>query len=218
MHTKRTAAGQEKGIKWTTTPRGPHRKAESIPLGRIMINLGYADKTREAHAIIVGGMAQVDGVVRKDKNYGVGLMDVVSIPKVKKDVRLVTSKAGIVLKDIDPKEAKIKPCKIIGKRTLPGGKTQLTLHDGTTILCDKKVAVNDTAVLESPGRKLMEIIPYETGNQAVIVSGRHRGYKGELKEVVKGTAARGSLTKVGDIQTLTEYVFVIGRDKPVVDA
>ncbi|MFH1054718.1 MAG: S4 domain-containing protein [Candidatus Altiarchaeota archaeon] len=215
MHTKAIAVGGEKGRKWTATPRGPHKKTESIPLIDVLKMLDLADKSEEAEKIISGGMIEVDGKPVKDSKYGVGLMDVLSIPKTKENFIVTTAKKGFTLKVVG--SSKTKLCRVIGKRTLTGGKTQLNLHDGTNLISDKKVKVNDTIVLELPGRKLKEVIPYEAGNHVLVVSGRHRCEKGVVKEVLPGTAARKSLTAIGDFKTLTEYVFVIGKDKPMVE-
>jgi small subunit ribosomal protein S4e len=215
MHTKRIAVGGVKGIKWTATPRGAHRKSEAKPLVSILRDLGYADNAREARKIIVTGKVEVDGIPRKDQNYGAGLLDVVSIPSIKKSYRIIAEKNGLVLKETS-KGANLKPCRVTGKKILPKGKVQITLHDGTTILTDK-AAVNDTVVLEMPQRKIKEIIKYEQGNFGVVVRGRHRGHSGQIKEVTKGTAARPSLTQIGDQQTLTQYIIVLGKDKPVIE-
>ena len=211
MHTKRIASGGHKGIKWTATPKGPHRKDSCKTLTNILKELGYADNSREAKSIIVGGNVLVDGIPRKDQNYGAGLMDVVSIPKVKKSVRIVPEKNGLVLKEVPEKDTKTKLCRVIGKRLLPKGIVQISLHDGTALLTDKKMSVGDTAIVEMPSRKIKDIIPYQTGTNAIVVSGRHRGIQGEIKEITPGTAARKSLTTIGDSQTLTEYVFAIGK-------
>ena len=64
---------------------------------------------------------------------------------------------------------------------------------------------------------LKEIINYAAGNFALIARGRHRGISGEIKEILPGTAARKSLTTIGDLQTPTQYVFIIGKDKPQVE-
>jgi small subunit ribosomal protein S4e len=218
MHTKAMAVGGQKGIKWTATPKGPHRKSESITLGNMLKKLNLTDNTRESKKVIYSGMVEVDGIARTDPNYGAGLMDVVSIPKIKKSYRLVPEKNGIIFKEISDKEAGIKPCRIVGKRLLPKGKVQVTFHDGTTLLMDKKVNVNDTLVLEMPKRKVKEMLPYAPGSSVVVVHGRHRGKKGTIKEVIPGSAARKSLTTIDAFQTLTDYVFVIGKDKPVIEA
>jgi small subunit ribosomal protein S4e len=217
MHTKRIAVGGDKGIKWTATPKGPHKKDACITLSKMLQNIGYADNSREAKTIIVGGSVQVDCTVRKDLNYGAGLMDVIYIPQLKKGYRVVPEKNGLVLKEVSEKDGKTKLCRIIGKRLLPKGAVQVSLHDGTSLITDKKMSVGDTAVVEMPSRKIKEILPYDVGSVAVVVNGRHRGVNGKIKEITPGTAARKSLTTIGDSQTLTEYVFVIGKDKAQVD-
>jgi small subunit ribosomal protein S4e len=217
MHTKRIAIGGVKGIKWVATPRGPHKKTQSKPLVSIIKELGYADKGTEARKIIIWGMVEVDGVKRKDKNFGAGLMDIISLPKIKKHYRVVSEKNGLVIKDISEKESKIKVCKVIGKKLQPQGKSQITFHDGYVLITDKKIKVDDSVVFDLPERKIKEIIPYQVGVKAIVVNGRHTGHHGEIKEIIEGSAQRKSQTKVGDTQTLTEYIFVIGKDKPVIE-
>ncbi|MFH0861643.1 MAG: S4 domain-containing protein [Candidatus Altiarchaeota archaeon] len=217
MHTKRIASGGQKGIKWTATPKGPHRKDSCKTLTSILKELGFADNSREAKSIVVRGNILVDGVIRKDQNYGAGLMDVVSIPMMKKSVRIVPGKNGLELKEVSDKDVKVKLCRVIGKRLLAKGAVQISLHDGVALLTDKKVSVGETVVVEIPSRKIRDILPYGKGCAAVVVSGRHRGKQGQIKEITPGTAARASLTTIDDTQTLTEYVFVIGKDKPQVE-
>ena len=48
------------------------------------------------------------------------------------------------------------------------------------------------------------------------MKGRHNGKVGKIEEIVKGTAARKSLTVIDKLPTLTEYVFVIGKGEPMI--
>ena len=217
MHTKSIAVGGVKGKKWTVTPRGPHPKSESMPLLSVLRDLKYADNAVEAKKIIVKGMILVDGKKVKNPVHGVGLMDSISLPTIKKNYRIMPVKHGLIPKEIHEKDTKVKLCRVIGKTLLSGNKLQLNLHDGTNILSDTKVKVGDTVVLEVPSRKIKEILPYEKGATAVVVSGRHRAQSGAIKEIVAGDAARKSLTTIGERQTLTEYVFIIGKDKAQVE-
>jgi len=217
MHTKSIASGGHKGRKWTVTPRGPHKKNESKPLLSILRDLKYADNAREARKIIASGYVLVDGKKCRNPVLGLGLMDSFSIPKVKKSYRIVPVKHGLVPKEVPEKDTKNKLCKVIGKTVMSGNKIQLNLHDGTNFISDKKVKVGDTVILEMPERKIKEILPYEKGATAVVVSGRHRGESGAIKDVTPGTEARASLTTIGDKQTLTKYVFIIGKDKAQVE-
>jgi len=219
MHTKRIAVGYGKENKWVATPNpGAHTRKESIPLILVVRDiLGYADTSREAKKIIHDGLVSVDKKVRRDHKYGVGLMDVIEIPLISKHYRMIPGKKGLEMKEIDEKESSIKPCRVIGKTKVKGGKIQLILHDGGALLSDKdEYKTNDTIVIKLPERKMSEAIRFEKGNLALIYKGRHKGMSGKIKDVILATATRKSVTTLEDMQTLTEYSFIIGSDKPVI--
>jgi len=219
MHTKRIAIGYGKENKWVSTPNpGAHTRKESIPLILVVRDiLGYADTSREAKKIIHDGLVSVDKKVRRDHKYGVGLMDVIEIPIISKHYRMIPGKKGLEMKEIDEKESSIKPCRVIGKTVVKGGKIQLILHDGGALLAGKdEYKTNDTIVIKLPERKMSEAIRFEKGNLALIYKGRHKGMSGKIKDVILATATRKSVTTLDDMQTLTEYSFIIGSDKPVI--
>jgi len=219
MHTKRLAIGYGKETRWVVTPNpGAHARKDSIPLLLVVRDIvGYADTGKEAKKIIEDGLVLVDKKVRRDHKFGAGLMDVIEIPKLKKHYRVLPGEKGLTLKEIDEKESHIKPCKITGKRTVSDGKTQLSLHDGATIIADKDgYKTSDTIIVELPARKILDHVKYEKGNIALIYTGRHSGKSGKIKDITLGTATRKSTTAVEDIQTLMEYSFIVGVDKPAI--
>lgn len=219
MHTKRIAVGYGKENKWVATPNpGAHIRTESTPLILVVRDiLGYADTSREAKKIIRDGLVSVDKKVRRDHKYGIGLMDVIEIPTLSKHFRMIPGKKGLEMKEIDEKDSGIKPCRVIGKTKVKGGKTQLALHDGGSLLTDKdEYKTNDTVVINLPERKMSEAIRFEKGNLALIYKGRHKGKSGKIKDIIPATATRKSVTTLDDMQTLTEYSFIIGSDKPVI--
>jgi small subunit ribosomal protein S4e len=217
MHKKSVAAGLGKKNKWTTTVKSSHKNNESLPLTKIIQSLGHADKALEAKKIIAAGHVLLNGKTVKKPRQGAGLMDLVSIPSAKEDYILVPTKKGLTLKEIPGKNTKTRLLRVIGKKTLSKGKTQLNFHDGTNIIAKEDVKVNDTVEVETPKPKIKQVISFDTGATALIVSGRHRGETGKIKEVLASTGARPSLTTVNEIQTLTEYVFVIGKEKPLIE-
>lgn len=218
MHTKRIATAQGKKPKWATTPKpGPHPRNRSIPLIMVIKNIGYADNAREAKKIINSGLVYVDKKPQKESKYGVGLMDVIEIPKTKKYFRVMPGKKGLYLKEINEKESSIKPCKIIGKKIIRGGRTQLNLHDGGNMIVDgKKIKTMDTVVLKLPGRAPSDFIELAKGNTAIIVRGCHSGKVAKINDIIPGAISRRSLTTLGGLQTLTEYLFVVGKESPVI--
>jgi small subunit ribosomal protein S4e len=211
--------GYGKTQKWVVTPKpGSHKKKETIPLLLILRDmLGLADNAREAKKILKDGHILVDGIPRRSYNFSVGLMDVISIPKIKKQYLFLPSKKGLYLKETTDDEAKVKFRRIIGKTTLKGKKTQIILHDGKTLLADKsKYGVGDTLVQELSSGKITKVLEFKKGNTALVAYGVHSGEVGKIVEVIPGTSTRKSLTKVGELQTLSDYLFVIGESKPII--
>ena len=164
-----------KEYKWTVCPRaGPHRKEECLPLQLIVRDmLKLAETGREAKKIIKRGEILVDGRPRKDHAYPVGLMDVVSIPKINKHFRALPSKAGIELVEIPKEEADKKLCKIVNKTSIRGGKTQLNLHDGRNVLVEKDVyKTGDSLLLKLPSQEILDHLKLEKDSLALILKGR----------------------------------------------
>lgn len=222
MHTKRISLGKGKKPKWITTPRpGRHKRDECIPLRNLVRDiLGFADTAREADAIINNGDVIVDKKPRKDPRFAVGLMDVVEIPKIGKFYRVLPNKKGLYLREIDKKEVNLKPCKITKKVVISKEKMQLGFHDGTTLLINnedaKKFKIRDTIVFELPEMKIHSSLNLKEGNIGLVTHGIHAGYSSEISEITESTQMKKSITKIGEIQTLTDYIFVIGEKKPLI--
>src|SRR3989442_5218440 len=79
---------------YTWAPRtrpGPHAREKSLPLMIIVReSLGLANIAKEAIKIINEGKVKVDGIVRRDRRFPVGLMDIVqieSVPEAISDIR-----------------------------------------------------------------------------------------------------------------------------------
>src|SRR2546427_8415 len=128
---------------YTWAPRtrpGPHAREKSLPLMIIVReSLGLANIAKEAIKIISEGKVKVDGVIRRDRRFPVGLMDIIQIEGVPQAYRaLPKPNRGLVLSPAQDKEAAYKICKIVGKQNVPGGKLQYSLHDGRNLLATAK--------------------------------------------------------------------------------
>ncbi|MFH1722532.1 MAG: 30S ribosomal protein S4e, partial [Candidatus Altiarchaeota archaeon] len=134
-------------------------------------------------------------------------------PKIKKQYRVIPTPKGVRLKEIDSKQSQIKICKIKGKTKVKTGATQLNLHDGTNLIVQEdKFKVNDSLLINLPDRKIQKSFQLKKGNFGLVVSGRHSGKTGPIKEVIQGTPTRQSLTEIGEnLQTMTKYIFVLGE-------
>ncbi len=211
---------------WVVKPRaGPHKKFESIPLLIIVRNiLKLVDTSQEGQKTIKAKEILVDGKVRKDHKYPVGLMDVVDIPKIKKSYRIVPTKKGLELLEIPSKEATLKLCRVNRKNLIRGSKLQLNLHDGRNIIAEKgkkdEFKSGDSVLIELPSQKIVEHIKLEKDNLALIIGGQNEGEFVKVK-ALKKTRSREPNKVVCELRdrefdAVKDYVFMVGSKKPVI--
>src|SRR5947208_3733932 len=176
---------------YTWAPRtrpGPHAREKSLPLVIIVReSLGLANIAKEAIRIISTGKVKVDGIVRRDRRFPVGLMDIVQIEGVPQVYRaLPKPNRGLVLSPAQDKEAAYKICKIVGKQNVPGGKLQYSLHDGRSLLSAAKdtrpgreqLAVGGAIQLSFPVQKMVKHDPCQLGAIVIVIDGRNKGSYG----------------------------------------
>ncbi len=222
---------QRKHGKWFINPRpGPHAKDFCLPLGHILRDLlEFAHTSDEARKIIKSSKVLVDGKVIRDHRYPVGLMDVVSIPSISKYYRVIPDrKKGLVLFEVDDKEAQFKLCRIDGKSTQKGGQVQLNLHDGRNILLEiedpqKPVEdvykTRDSLKISLPSQEILEHLPFKLQNEILIVGGKNIGERGKMENVEKNYGPAASIVSIKNpegtiVDTALDYTFVVGKRNP----
>ena len=217
---------------WTVKPSpGPHPIEASIPLAILIRDMmRYATTLREARKIIAKGLIEVDGRVRRNYKYPVGLMDVLHIIPEEKYYRVVPGRPRkLVLVEIPPEEAHLKLLRVKRKTTVKGGHIQLTFHDGGNYLVRVKDPRNpveapyrtmDSVLFDLKTRTILEHIPFEPGVLSVVVDGRNVGFLGRIESVQQVFKRRDALVVLsgegGVTRTVAEYVFPVGREKPLV--
>ncbi|MHA2186850.1 MAG: 30S ribosomal protein S4e [Candidatus Thorarchaeota archaeon] len=212
--------------KFTTKPiPGPHPKDECLTLTLLLREvLEYAENMREVKNILSAGQVSVDGKTRKDPRYPIGLMDVIEIKSSGDRFRLLPKRrGGLRLVEIDESETAFKLCRIEKKMMVPGGKLQMTLHDGRNVLLpdsDKPSNYHtlDTLMLSVPEQKILETISLDKGAYAIVTRGRNVGIEGKIIEVERRIGTHASTVTLEDpdgnrFQTALDYVFVIGTKK-----
>jgi len=181
-----------------------------LPLGLLLRDeLKIASTTSEVRKIVNSKEVLVDGVARTDHRFMVGLFDVLSVPKLKKQYRMLLDKKGrLTLREINTKEAALKLVKVVGKNALKGGKIQFNLHDGRNIVSDAKAKVGDTFVISLPVVSVTKILSVKKGSKVFLIKGKHAGDVGVLKEI-KGMEATYTVDGA-DVDTAKDYLFVVG--------
>lgn len=236
-HLKRTSAPNywhlhRKQAKFTIKPAsGPHPRQNCIPL-LIAIRdiLQLADNAREAKRILHEGNIVIDGVIRKNLNYPIGLMDVLTIPKMEQSYRVIPApRKGLILHPIEGEEIDFKLCRIENKTVVKDGHIQLNLHDGRNFLvrlnnptiADEDIyKTKDVLKISIPTQEKLDHIKFEENNYSMVIAGRNFGLTGIIKKIEKRFgphASTVSLERDGKtFQTELEYAFPIGTDTPTI--
>ena len=221
MHMKRVTspkfwkAGRKNKV-WIFTPRpGPHPKRFCFPLSVLLRDvMGIVSDAREARAAIKNREVLVDGVPRTDTNFPVGVMDVISIPSMKQDFRIVPYKKGLKVIEIPKTEAKTKLLKVIRKQMV-AGKIQITTHDGRNFLDVKGAKPGDTVVVEfdKDGKpKPKAVLEFKEGHMLLVFRGKQAGRMGKFDSANTTVIMKASGSQT--FEAPKDYVMVVGKTKP----
>jgi len=190
--------------------------------------LGFAKTRKEAKTIISEGKVLVDGKVRREEAFPVGLMDVISIPDAEAAYRILSHEKGLILHPIEKDEATFKLCRIEDKTVVDSGYVQLNLHDGTNKLIQVADPKNPEDVYKTlnsvkvtiPSREIIGQMKLAKDATALIVGGKNQGIHGKIVDIEEaiGKKRRSLLATIEDIagkrfQTILDYVFVVGNSE-----
>ncbi len=202
---------------------GPHQLEVAIPLGLIVRDyLRLCDTYKEARKIVSNGDILVDGVKRKNFKFPCGLMDVISIPKMRKNIRILFDRNGkLTLVPISESDAEWKLCRIQNKTIVKGKKVQLNLHDGKNKLVEKdEYKTGDVLKISFKESKIDEVYRFDKGTVSMIIGGTHIGEIANIDEIQIVASSKPNLAKMKgekEFSTIAEYVFPIGKTKPVIE-
>lgn len=202
------------------TSPGPHSSEQSMPLLMVVRDmLKLVDNAREAKRVLYEGKVLVDGRVQKDYKLPVGIFDVVSVPELDRNFRVLKDAKGMFrLSLLEPGKVR-KLARIENKTTLKGKKLQLNLSDGSNKLAEGDFNAGDSLVLSIPEKNIEDRIEFKVGNLAVVVGGKHSGQMGKIKEIITVKSSQPNRVIISgdeDFETIEDYVYMIGIDQPVI--
>ncbi|MCX8194186.1 MAG: S4 domain-containing protein [Candidatus Pacearchaeota archaeon] len=190
MHLKRIAAPKSwpilrKEKVFVAVGKSPHKLELSLPLIVIFRDLlKIANNTREIKKIISEKNVFINNKIVKDVNFRAGLFDRIYVKKLEKYFSIyLTEKGKLEVREINKEKSEIKPCKIIGKKTLKGGKTQINCSDGRNFITSDKFEVGDGIIVNLKNNKIIKRIGFERGNFALIIKGKNKGAHGKIEEI-----------------------------------
>ena len=214
---------RKEGVWTIRTSPGPHPLKQSIPLGLIVRDyLKLTDTLKETKSILSNREILVDGKIIKNHKYPCGLMDIISIPTLKKDYRILFDKLGkLTLVPIKTDNAKWKLCRIENKTIIKNKQVQLNLHDGRNKLVEKdEYKTGDVLKIIFENQKIDDTYKFEKGAVSMVIGGNHIGEIADISEIQKTPSSKSNLIKMKgstEFTTLQKYVFPIGKNKPSIE-
>ncbi|MBI2499264.1 30S ribosomal protein S4e [Candidatus Woesearchaeota archaeon] len=195
---------------------GPHQIFKSITLNTLFKDvINHATTSKEVKNILNDGKILVDGLVRKDNRFPIGLMDIISLPSFDEYYVMLYINGKLTAVPINKTDSDSKPHKIVGKKVLKKGKLQLNLYDGKNVLVDKdNYKVGDSVILFN--KTIKKHLKLEKGALVYLTEGKHQGTVGTLQELqhFHGLAKDRVILNANSkkIVTRKDYAFVIDKE------
>jgi len=210
----------------TKTAPGPHN-ANAMPIAVwLRDHMGFARNVKEVRQILHQKDVIVNGRPCSDAKMGIGIFDIISLPKINKFYSILRDKNGRhVSIEIDAEAAKTRLCKIKNKTIVPGGKVQLNMRYGANLLADNTYKAGDTIILslEPETRfKIVDHFPFAVGNMAMVTGGRHSGKVARIVDIVKIPGSVPNKIILEDettktrFDTIEPYIYMVGKQKPAI--
>jgi len=210
----------------TKTAPGPHN-ANAMPIAVwLRDHMGLARNLKEVKQILHQNDVIINGRYCRDAKVGIGIFDIISLPKINKFYRILRDKNGRhVSIEVDAEAAKTRLCKVKNKTVVAGGKVQLNMRDGVNLLADNTYKAGDSIVLSLEPETRFEIVdhfPFAVGNMAMVIGGRHSGKVARIVDIVKIPGSVPNKIILEDettktrFDTIAPYIYMVGKQTPAI--
>ncbi len=230
QHLSRLAAPRKwpisrKASKWIAkTSPGSHSLKNSIPLVVILRDiLKLASNSKNVKYLLSTDQVLVNNRKVKDIKFAVGLLDVVSLPKIKTYYRVILKKQGtFAFIKIPESESNIMLLRIKNKKVISKGKVQLNFNNGWNIIVKKDdYKTNEVIIFDTKTNTIKSKLVLKSGASVYLVGGKHRGILAKYKSVREyGTLKKHKIVQVIDgkteLESSVENIMVIGEAKPAI--
>jgi small subunit ribosomal protein S4e len=216
---------------WVIKPSpGPYSKDSSLPILLVLRDLlGVVRNYHEARIILNESKIIVNSKVIKRPDFPVGAMDVLSIPDMGANYRVLPYNGSFVIQEIQ-KDELFRVLRIENKTSVKGLKLQLNLSGGVNVLLNlkdphdaKNIPYNtlDSLKMDLAGKQILDYLKLGIGSYVFVVKGKNSGGHGILEEIVPSFKRRRSLVRIRSpngniIETIMDYVITIGKEKPII--
>jgi len=209
------------GIYASRPSQGPHKLRECIPISILLRHkLRYALTGREVMKIVKEGNISVNGQVRTDPRFPLGLMDVIEIDKTNEQFRLLLDCKGRFVCQ-PTREPDYTLVRIVKKFKGAGGKVMCVAHNSWTFAYPHPdMQINDSVYLkisEKNDPTHHDVVKFKIGCEALCTGGRNKGRIGVMTKHTKIPASQ-DIVSLEDVQgntfsTQLRNLFVVGDAK-----
>ena len=203
--------------------QGPHKLRDCIPLNLILrTKLRLALNGKEAKMIVKAreGNISIDGKVRTDHKYPVGIMDIVTINKTGMNYRVTYDVKGRWrLVKISKEDAKYKLCKVTKRCMGPKKIPFITTSDGRTLRYpNPHIKEFDTIKLNLENNEIVDYYKYKIGAHVLIDGGNNIGRAGVIEKIEKHPGSY-EIVYIKDnsgkeFSTRLTNIFIVGDQRP----
>ncbi len=201
---------------------GPYAKDKCYPMGILLRDiLHLSNNMSEAKKIMKSGQIKIDGKIRRDVNFGVGIMDLIEIVPNGESYRLIPKDFKLLV-PVRTSEKDIKLLKISSKVTIKGNKIQYGFHDGKTLLSDdRNMNVGDVCLVKIPDMQIVNHVKFDIGCSVLVIKGENAGKIGKVEEIKNGMFSLPKRVIVNfnerSVDLPIDIVMPIGTDKPLLE-
>jgi small subunit ribosomal protein S4e len=182
--------GKLKGVYATKPSAGPHKTRECIPMCVLLQQrLKYALTRDESRRIANDkeGLIKIDGKIRRNHRFPLGMMDVVTIEKTNEHFRILLDiKGRFIPHRIDAKEAGFKLCKVVSKKIGKNKIPYIVTHDGRTVrFPHPDIEIGDSVKLNLATHQIDGCIKFVNGATVILTAGNNIGRIGVITSIEK---------------------------------
>ena len=191
----------------------------------IRTKLGLARNGTEAKLIVKAkeGNISIDGKVRTDHKYPVGIMDIVTVNKTGSNYRVnFDVKGRWRLVKISKEEAKYKLCKVTKRSMGPKKIPFITTSDGRTLRYPNPlIKEHDTIKINLENNEIVDYYKYKIGAHVLIVCGNNIGRAGVIEKIEKHPGSYEIVyikdTTGKEFSTRLTNIFITGDQRPEIN-
>ena len=202
---------------------GPHPKATCYPLGILIRDvLAVGQSMDEVKRMLNAGKVSVDGVVRRNIGWPVGLMDIIELIPLSQAFRLVPKNRNLLVPVLLSKqtERRLKLLRVTLRKTIKGKETQYGFHDGKTLIANEQYSVGDSCLIDLSNKEVKSHMKLEKGSIVLVTRGENAGAIGKIEEIREGlfSLPKRTVVSFGDrsVELPVQMVMLVGHEEPII--